>query len=152
MEALSTKICPQCRRELPLSDFGVRTNGKPQHWCRTCHCEYQRAYYKRHKQYYFALEQDRLERIRQLLREAKDRPCADCGCRYPYYVMDFDHRPGEKKRFNLANTNSQAWRSFQNIQAEIAKCDVVCANCHRERTHQRREWIRGEAEAPDQLE
>jgi hypothetical protein len=66
--------------------------------------------------------------------------------------MDFDHRPGEKKRFNLANTNSQAWRSFQNIQAEIATCDVVCANCHRERTHQRRKRVGSEADVLDRFE
>lgn len=146
------KECPRCGRHLPLSDFGVRTSGKPQHWWRACHRAYQREYYERRKEYYFALEQDRLRRIRQLLREAKDRPCADCGCRYPYSVMDFDHRPGEKKRFNLANTNSQAWRSFQNIQAEIATCDVVCANCHRERTHQRRKRVGSEADVLDRFE
>jgi hypothetical protein len=135
---LVVKLCPRCKQLLPLSEFGVRTNGQPQHWCRACHCAYQREYYARNKEYYFTLEQERLKRIRQMLREAKDRPCADCGRRYPYDVMDFDHRPGEKKRFNLADTNSQAWRSIKNIQAEIAKCDVVCANSHRERTYRRR--------------
>ncbi len=144
-EGLAVKRCPRCQKDLPLSEYGVRTNGKPQHWCRACHCAYQRDYYKRHKEYYFALEQDRLKRIRQLIRQAKDRPCTDCGQRYPHYVMDFDHREGEKKKFNLANTAGQGWRSFTNVKAEIAKCDVVCANCHRERTYQRRKAQREQA-------
>ena len=73
---------------------------------------------------------------RDLLRRYKDQPCADCGVRYPYYVMDFDHVRGEKFK-NL----SQAWIacvSLEKLLAEVAKCDVVCSNCHRERTERRR--------------
>ncbi len=72
----------------------------------------------------------RLTRL-TLIREIKDQPCADCGKRYPHYVMDFDHVRG-KKKFNLA---WMAIRSIKNILEEVAKCDVVCANCHRERTY-----------------
>jgi len=52
--------------------------------------------------------------------------------------MDFDHRPGEVKEFNLAQVMSQSRISWSRLLAEIAKCDVVCANCHRIRTWQRR--------------
>jgi hypothetical protein len=38
---------------------------------------------------------------KRLIRQAKARPCADCGVLYPYYVMDFDHRPGTGKTYNL---------------------------------------------------
>lgn len=75
----------------------------------------------------------RRERNRQLIRDAKDRPCSDCGIQYPYYVMQFDHVRGVKS-FNV----SVGWNnSYERIEAEIAKCDVVCANCHAERTYQR---------------
>jgi hypothetical protein len=49
--------------------------------------------------------------------------------------MDFDHREGETKLFNL----SSAWvrGGLSKIKEEIAKCDVVCANCHRLRTYRR---------------
>lgn len=74
----------------------------------------------------------RRERV-PIIREAKDRPCADCGVQYPYYVMQFDHVRGEK-RFNLGG----GWNnSIEAIKEEIEKCDVVCANCHAERTYQR---------------
>jgi hypothetical protein len=131
------KECPKCERELPFSEFGTRTNGKLQHWCRDCHRSYQRAYYERHKEYYLRLQNERVERNRRLIREAKDVPCADCGRRYPPYVMDFDHRPGEKKCFNLSIAAGQTRLSWEKMAAEIAKCDVVCANCHRIRTYQR---------------
>ncbi len=67
--------------------------------------------------------------------EAKSRPCADCGIQYPYYVMDFDHRDGGLKEFPLYSVHGVTKRA---ILREIEKCDVVCANCHRERTHRRR--------------
>jgi len=136
------KTCPKCERTLPESEYGVRTNGKPQHWCRPCHCAYQREYYERHKDYYFTLQEERVKRHRQLLRSAKSLPCVDCGLIYPPYVMDFDHRPGVKKCFNVSAIAVSARLSWKKVLAEIGKCDVVCANCHRERTHQRRQLAR----------
>jgi hypothetical protein len=62
---------------------------------------------------------------------AKAAPCVDCGVQYPYYVMDFDHVRGEK-RFALSQHQA---RGLKLIDEEIAKCDLVCANCHRIRTH-----------------
>jgi hypothetical protein len=74
-------------------------------------------------------------RRRQIVIEAKQKPCADCGIQYPYYVMDFDHREGETKNFSLFKIHGA---TVKRILEEITKCDVVCANCHRKRTHQRR--------------
>lgn len=75
------------------------------------------------------------EERRQLIASAKRKPCTDCGVSYPPYVIQFDHRPGETKLFALAD-----WQNLTHDQlvAELAKCDVVCANCHCERTQQRR--------------
>lgn len=70
----------------------------------------------------------------ELIREHKSKPCADCGVLYPYYVMDFDHRDGKDKVINLAHASRM---TRPKILEEIAKCDVVCSNCHRERTYQR---------------
>lgn len=73
------------------------------------------------------------ERIVALIREAKNRPCVDCGVRHPFYVMQFDHVRG-KKLFTIGDVKN---RSLSRVAAEIAKCEVVCANCHAERTYQR---------------
>lgn len=74
-----------------------------------------------------------------LVRDAKDMPCADCGQSFPHYVMDFDHVRGVK-----VNSVSQMTRSnrytLEQIADEIAKCEVVCANCHRVRTHGRNQY------------
>lgn len=66
------------------------------------------------------------------IKEQKNKPCMDCGISYPYYVMDFDHRNPLEKSGNLARMGAS---SIEEIIAEIAKCDLVCANCHRERTY-----------------
>jgi hypothetical protein len=71
------------------------------------------------------------------IRELKEgSPCVDCHRHYPYYVMQYDHI-SDNKEVNIANVASRAW-SKERIRSEIDKCDLVCANCHAERTHQRR--------------
>ncbi len=74
--------------------------------------------------------------IRELIGILKDVPCADCGKRYSRYVMDFDHVRGDK-HFTIGR--SQEHPDLEAVAEEIAKCDVVCANCHREREFQRRQ-------------
>ncbi len=71
-------------------------------------------------------------RGRALIDELKSVPCADCGVEYPPYVMDFDHRDPNTKLFRVS---SRTHHSTEKLCAEIAKCDVVCSNCHRIRTH-----------------
>lgn len=71
-------------------------------------------------------------RKRKLVESLKDVPCADCGKQYPSCVMDFDHVRGEKK-CNVAALVSRGSGEAA-ILEEAAKCDVVCANCHRIRT------------------
>lgn len=79
----------------------------------------------------------RVSALRAEVTRAKSVPCFDCHVRYPYYVLDFDHRPDEVKLFNVASY-ARNKPTLEALQAEIMKCDVVCSNCHRERTHQRK--------------
>ena len=72
-----------------------------------------------------------------LLAQLRDAPCADCGGRFPFYVMQFDHRDGSSKRGLVTRMIGRAGRD--RILAEAAKCDVVCGNCHRMRTYTRRQ-------------
>ena len=74
--------------------------------------------------------------LAQYLRDLKTKtPCVDCGINYPYYVMDFDHVRGQKHAnvMELVSTLSK-----KKIDEEIAKCEIVCSNCHRIRTHMRK--------------
>lgn len=70
---------------------------------------------------------------REFWNSLKDAPCTDCGIRYPPYVMQWDHT-GDDKEFTIA----KFWQySKSRVLAEIKKCELVCANCHAERTHSR---------------
>ena len=73
-------------------------------------------------------------RRRDLIQALKARPCSDCGIQYPPCVMDFDHLHDKKFELGAANWS----RKFEAILIEAAKCEVVCSNCHRLRTDQRR--------------
>jgi hypothetical protein len=70
-----------------------------------------------------------------MLNELCDVPCADCGRRFPPCVMQFDHRDASAKKYVLSQIRT---RARSTILAEVAKCDIVCTNCHRDRTYRRR--------------
>ena len=84
--------------------------------------------------------------------EAKDGPCRDCGRQYPPAVMHFDHRDPDKKLFAISMLGTRLGQNdgrghaenlekaiaehgvFIAFEREVAKCDLVCAVCHAERT------------------
>ena len=67
-------------------------------------------------------------------------PCMDCGSVFEWCAMDFDHRPGEVKEFGIgviSGLKATPERIAQ-TQKEISKCNLVCSNCHRVRTQERK--------------
>lgn len=72
----------------------------------------------------------------QLLDQIRHMPCADCGGRFPACAIDFDHRDPVDKRYAVTRMIGRAGTA--RMLAEVAKCDIVCANCHRLRTFDRR--------------
>lgn len=67
------------------------------------------------------------------------KSCVDCGVFFPPVAMDFDHVRGGKE-MNIATMVSGAYK-LELIIEEIKKCDLVCACCHRIRTHTRKENV-----------
>ena len=71
----------------------------------------------------------------EFLRKYKlERGCTDCGYNAHAEALDFDHLPGTEKKFTLGQNVAA---SPEKVLEEIAKCEVVCSNCHRVRTKQR---------------
>ncbi len=66
-----------------------------------------------------------------------ENSCKDCEDFYPPCAMQFDHLPGFQKVANISSM-VQANVRLDVIEEEIAKCDLVCANCHAIRGHNRR--------------
>jgi hypothetical protein len=96
-----------------------------------------RSHYLANRAYYLAKAQrsnkKRRMLMRQILQELKAVPCADCGVQYPSWVMEFDHVRGVK----LFNVGEGLELRAGAVFAEAAKCEIVCSNCHQERTRQR---------------
>jgi hypothetical protein len=69
--------------------------------------------------------------------ELKSAPCADCGNTFPTCCMDFDHMDGHTKAYNVGSMFAHQY-SRELIESELKKCQLVCSNCHRIRTRDRR--------------
>lgn len=77
--------------------------------------------------------QSRAERM-AVISKMKSGPCVDCANRFPPECMDFDHIGNDKTN----RVSALAWQGpLQRALDEIAKCELVCANCHRIRTKNR---------------
>lgn len=83
-------------------------------------------------------QQDAYYRFREWMWELKaTRGCDRCGYREHPVALEWDHRPEEVKRFGI----SSSWtRRREVLLEELGKCDLLCANCHRVITHERRTW------------
>lgn len=138
----SERRCVVCREVKPIDEF-ARGRVKVT-WLRSCHA----CYLAGRRQVYrpsidgarSALAQVRTGRKNQERMHAlmAERGCVDCGERDPI-VLEFDHVRGDK-RGRLAELARRT--SWATIAAEIAKCEVRCANCHRRRTAQQLGWYR----------
>jgi hypothetical protein len=99
---------------------------------------YYRAYYQANKEKYRAKRTRYEQRLRAVILAAKDKPCADCGGVWPPVIMEFDHREGEEKKFNIGDWLRLRRVGEASLRAEISKCEVLCPNCHRIRTFRKR--------------
>lgn len=92
-------------------------------------------WYQENKEYVKAQAKLAKEKLILEVNELKQNtPCSDCGVNYPYYIMDFDHVRGEKLG-NVADLIRVKGRN--KVFEEIDKCELVCSNCHRQRTYDR---------------
>ena len=131
------KTCYKCQQFLPLNQFSknlTKADGLSNH-CRACHKIMRREHYLKNRRKSIQRVRDREQEIRGWIRNYKEtHPCTDCGKYLPYYQMDFDHL--HDKKFDIGSHGHQY--GFQALEEEIAKCELVCALCHRERTYQRK--------------
>jgi hypothetical protein len=126
------RTCTACKEPKSLSEFYKKGRGYHS-WCKPCILAYSKEHYEKNRAE--RLKQNRQYKLasRQRVWDLKDnQPCADCGKKYPHYIMEFDHVRGKK----ISDVSQMYWSpdDGKKVLKEIAKCDLVCANCHRERT------------------
>lgn len=133
------RICTECGDEKNLDEFARKKEGREgrANKCKACQRAYVKRHYQENKKHYknrVALHnRKRREEYSLFIKWLKDVPCADCGQRLPDCAMDFDHVRG-RKLFDVSHMKYYSY-SREKLVAEILKCEVVCANCHRIRTH-----------------
>ena len=131
------KKCYSCKQEKELSEFSIDKGSKDnlQGTCRVCMKEYRRKHY-------IEKRDDYLERTRKALKKRHEerelykssRSCKNCGEKR-WWVLEFHHRDPKQKEFNIGHLST---RSMHKMQKEMEKCDILCANCHRDFHHQER--------------
>lgn len=148
-----TKRCTRCGITRPLDGFAIKNarTGLRVAWCRECTRVYGREHYRRDRERYLARARARRTQDRPRLREAiaehlRTHPCVDCGER-DILLLDFDHRDPAAKLAPVSRLVSGG--SLPALLAEIAKCDVRCAKCHRIRTAAQRNWRKSPTFAGD---
>jgi hypothetical protein len=140
----ATKVCTGCGLERPITEFPVKhkKRGTRATRCRTCRSSYGKGHYQRNRDKYIAKAKRRRPRERDtywawLMTYLQLHPCVDCGETDPV-VLTFDHRDNTEKVDTIGRLLSRSgWTPFL---AEVAKCDVRCANCHRVRTAEQFNW------------
>ena len=139
--------CSKCGQEKSESEFDRKKSKRGYAvYCKLCRAVYWAAYYANPEKRRKKLQQQSgtgaayKERAREFVAALKHGPCMDCGGRYHPWQMQFDHARGHKVR----DVSAMAGRnSLEAIRVEIAKCDLVCANCHADRTYRRLKGLAG---------
>jgi len=134
------KICTKCLKKKFETEFSYRKRSKDKRhsWCRKCKGTYEAILYKHNPKRRMDISMNNkrtMKKHRELLNAIKIKAgCKDCGNKNPI-VLDFDHTENNKLYTIARMMNGLSW---DRIQVEIDKCEVVCANCHRIRTFSRR--------------
>lgn len=133
-----TKRCDNCGEIKSLAEFNrnrTKTDGL-QTQCRACSNIESRRYYEADKKAHLARvtknkRERKIENRSRVVAYLACHPCVDCG-EADIVVLEFDHVRGEKTTdVSRMISKGYVWKT---IAAEIEKCDVRCANCHRRRT------------------
>ena len=136
------KECPQGH---PYNKENTYTenkrSGHKSRKCRSCHNEVERIAYAKNSEVKKADQRNRKAEMRRRVDAVKTH-CTTCD-ESATECLDFHHEDPKTK------TQSVSWmisngRSWETISAEIDKCTILCANCHRKlEAAKRRERING---------
>lgn len=135
------KHCPKCNTDKQTTEFSFSSRRKDglQTECKLCRKKMANNHYLVNKQNYLQRAiKSKKEYFDWFRRLKEENPCLDCGKKFPYYVMEFDHVKSRGKKIEELSKMARRQASKDEMMAEIAKCDLVCCLCHRFRTHKHR--------------
>jgi 5-methylcytosine-specific restriction endonuclease McrA len=134
MPSPKAKRCSRCGQIKPIFSFWKNRSRRDgvQQYCVPCWSAVRAPYRERHLQW----RRDRhFEARRKITLILLEHGCAVCGIRDPD-VLDFHHI--KPKLRPVSQMHEYAWKT---ILKEIAKCQILCSNCHRRRTKRDNWWV-----------
>lgn len=145
------KQCTKCNENKLLSEYYVKdgSTGRLHSQCKSCYKLHRLTYAKEHYQKYGDAYRERAKIRRaitrislqaNMLRYLKDRSCLVCG-EQDIRTFEFDHINPENKSFGIAKGITDG-RKWDVILAEISKCRILCANCHKKHTASQNNWYK----------
>ncbi len=130
------KLCSKCNKLQDVICFGKRASSKDglKSQCKSCDQLYSQNMNreKRNKRQSISRKQRIKELQLKMLIFLSDKKCAHCPENDPI-VMEFDHLDASLKEISISEAIVRCF-SWERIQAEIDKCQILCANCHRRKT------------------
>ena len=139
------KECRKCGEEKPLEEFykSKRAADGLQSYCKVCNRGANSSWASRNPEKAAESKRKTQQAILRFIREDKEsKGCASCGIK-DWRVLDYDHIDPSTKEFTIGRAPGGGV-SRPRLVAEIAKCQVLCANCHRIKTYENRDTTRPE--------
>jgi hypothetical protein len=138
------KHCGGCDTWKDESEFNWKNKilHTRQRHCKKCQSDWTKRHYQKNKEAYLQRAKIRNSEVTKanqaiIVEYLREHPCIDCG-ETDIVVLDFDHQ--SSKKFNIGS--ELHWKNSEELIAEIAKCQVRCANCHRRKTARDRKYYR----------
>lgn len=124
-------ICRGCEADLSEDQFNwkIKSKGIRHTKCKRCTRAEVNAHYQKNKQYYIEKSMKRSVLIREKYREYKKTLiCSECDFS-DWRALTFHHRQLSQKDMEVSIMANRGY-GWKRIMKEIAKCDVLCFNCH----------------------
>lgn len=145
------KTCTKCNLTKEDSNFFIRDKaaGRLHAQCKDCYKQQRSQNYANHYQKYresylarakLRREKLRLEFRKNMLNYMSGKSCIDCG-ENDVQVLELDHRDPDEKTFTISQAVKLGY-SWEEVEGELIKCVVRCANCHKRRTAQQYGWYK----------
>lgn len=132
----NTKKCNACQTIKPLNCFYRNAPGHGTYYniCKLCaKIKSSNKYYSNHtankEKFKINSNNIRIQNKNKILAYLSQHQCVVCGENDPI-ILEFDHITN--KSFNISSGTMKTWK---NILNEIKKCNVICVNCHRDKSH-----------------
>jgi hypothetical protein len=134
------KYCNGCCRDLDELMYSTDRSRSDdlQSRCKDCCNAYRKKHYTKNKAKAISYVIARvIANKKRLYGYLMDHPCVQCGESDPI-VLEFDHINPDEKEASIHWAITK-WK-WERVLAEIAKCQVLCANCHKRRIAKQQKW------------